>query len=152
MRINVLIFICAIILFCGGCSSHKCNCRNQVKNFNYIEPRYKRYLFSTGRYEESKKYSSFDSIPLKRINKHIYLILKCTNIKIYLPTNTLDFPLYKDQVEAYRSWIKNNCGEEYKKYYTPPNDDYIYTPWKTINKKRKNGNTSLPIKVKTLVR
>jgi hypothetical protein len=123
-----------------------------VKNLNFIEPRYKKFPFSTGRYEESKSYSNFDSIPLKRINKHIYLILKCTDVKLHLPSGELDFALFDKQVDEYRSWIKNNCGEQYKKYYTPPSDKYIYTPWRTIKKKENDTSTPRPIKVKTVER
>lgn len=113
----------------SSCNSTKCNCKKHVSNFNYIETRYKKYAFESHRYVEDRSYTSFDSLPLNKINKHIKLIIVCTDVKIFLPSYSLTFGLSDKQVESYRQWIKSNCHKEYEKYYTPPDSTYIYTKY-----------------------
>lgn len=113
----------------SSCNSTRCNCKNHVRNFIYIEPRYNKYAFESRRYADYKPYTSFDSLPLNKINKHIKLIIACTDVKICLPSYSLTFGLSDTQVESYRQWIKSNCHKEYEKYYTPPDSTYIYTKY-----------------------
>jgi hypothetical protein len=104
----------------------------------FLEPRYEKFAYGLKRPRVIKANMKIDTIvPIKKIDKHIAMILRYTNVKIKPRSSDFDFSLSKEDIENYRQWLMNNCTKAYSKFYKPPEKNYIYGHYKTWKKHKK---------------